>query len=295
MAKEEESDILVGGVKISHPEKVLFPDADFSKLELVEYYQKVSSYMIPYIIDRPVSLVRTPDGIEEQQFYQKHPGESFPKYIDRVKIKNSEGDAGIYISLDEVKDLIYLSNLSVIEYHSWGSRAKSLEKPDTIVFDLDPTPTAKWKFTIDTAKIIRDKLSEIGLRSFVKTSGKKGLHVMVPLSGKNSWEEVRGFAETFAKNLAAANPKTMTTEFYKKNRGDRVFIDWLRNLRGATSIAPYSVRVYKDAPVAVPVDWSEVTEALKPNQYNIKNLFRRLSALDKDPWSEYLKTNQYLP
>ncbi len=295
MPKTSEDNIEIAGVNITHAHKVYYPDDNVTKLEIAKYYQRIEEWILPELRDRPLSLVRMPDGITGGKFFQKHPTDNFPDYIERIKVKESEGTHE-YISADNLNDIMYLVNLGVLEFHTWGSKVKDIEHPDRVVFDLDPDPEAPWDYVIDGAKLIRDMLTELKLVSFVKTSGGKGLHIVLPLKNtKFGWDDIKNFSHTLADNLAVHYPEKYTTELPKAKRKGRVFIDYLRNDRGATAIAPYSTRARPGAAVSVPVFWDEVTVDLKPNQYNIHNVFNRLGHLDHNPWAEISQISQNLP
>jgi bifunctional non-homologous end joining protein LigD len=285
----------VAGVRLTHAHKVYYPDNGVTKLELAKYYQRIEEWMMPELRDRPLSLVRMPGGITGEKFFQKHPTDNFPDYIDRIRIKEKKGTTE-YIWVDELNDIMYLVNLGVLELHTWGSTIPKVDYPDRVVFDLDPDPIAPWDYVIEGAKLIRQILSELKLESFVKTSGGKGLHIVLPLKNEvHKWDTIKDFSLLIAENLVKHQPDKYTVELRKDERVGKVFVDYLRNSKGATTIAAFSTRARPGAAVSVPVFWEEVTTKLQPNQYNIHNIFQRLAKLQENPWQEIDRVDQNLP
>jgi len=285
----------VAGVRLTHAHKVYYPDNGVTKLEVAKYYQRIEEWMMPELHDRPLSLVRMPEGIAGEKFFQKHPTDNFPDYIDRIRVKEKSGTTE-YIWADELNDIIYLVNLGVLEIHTWGSKVPKIDYPDRVVFDLDPDPGAPWEYVIEGAKLIRQILAELKLESFVKTSGGKGLHIVLPLKNKqHNWDTIKDFSLLIAENLVKHQPEKYTVELRKDKRVGKVFVDYLRNSKGATTIAAYSTRARPGAAVSVPVFWEEVTTKLKPNHYNIHNIFQRLGRLAQDPWYEIDRVDQNVP
>lgn len=283
---------IVAGVRISHPERVLFNDLGLTKLELARYYESVSEWMLPEIRERPLSLVRCPAGPGEGCFYQKHIDTSFPAAIERVSVNIAGG--GVYAAAGSTAAVVGLVQMGVIELHVWGSTTRDLGNPDRMIFDLDPDVGLPWREVMAAAHLARERLEDLGLDSFVKTTGGKGLHVVVPLSRRHDWDEVKQFARALAESLAAAEPKRFTTRIAKKERVQRIFIDYLRNDNGATTIAPYSVRARQGAPVATPLHWDEVGGRMKPANFHVGNVVRRLKGLRSDPWKAMKRTSQTL-
>ncbi|MCL7487024.1 MAG: non-homologous end-joining DNA ligase [Desulfobulbaceae bacterium] len=230
-----------------------------------------------------MTLLRCPDGRVGECFYQKHLRESIPAALRAIPIreKNTTTD---YIVIDDIKGLITLVQLGVLEIHPWGSSETKIEKPDTLTFDLDPGPGMKWPEVIEAAGLVRRRLEELGLISFVKTSGGKGLHLVVPIQRRSGWEEVRAFARAVALDLVRRRPDRFTAEMKKVKRKGKIFIDYLHNNRGATTVAAFSTRAWAGAPVSTPIRWDELTWGLTPDRYRIDNLPRRLAALKSDPW-----------
>lgn len=274
----------VGGrtISVSKPGKVLFPDDGLTKADLVDYYARIAGTMIPHLAGRPVAMRRFPDGIGEAGFFEKKAPQHFPDWIDRVRVQTQEGSQQ-HIVCNEVATPAYLADQACVEPHVWLSRADDLDHPDQLIFDLDPSVDDLARLRESTRAVGR-LLEELGLTSFVKTTGSKGFHVQVPLDRSADFDTVREFARDVADALADQDPDQLTTEQRKNQRGDRVFIDYLRNAYGQNAIAPYGVRARPGAPVATPLDWSEVGR-VTPDRYDTTTVLRRL-AQKKDPWRD---------
>lgn len=257
------------GVEITNPDKILFPESKITKLDIAQYYEKVADKILPELKNRQISLVRSPEGIGEVKFYQKHPSESFPDYIERVKIKEKEG-TGIYIEIDSLNDIIYLVNIGVLEFHAGNSLLSDYEHPDRIIFDLDPSEDASFDFVFQGALILKYLLDKLGLKNSVKTSGGKGFHVIAELKKKMNWEETKDYTKAIADSVVEHFPDKFTTALPKHKRKGKVFIDYLRNTRGGTTVAAYSTRARENAPVSMPIDWQDI-EKVKPDQFTIKD------------------------
>jgi bifunctional non-homologous end joining protein LigD len=281
----------VAGVRLSNPHKVLYADQGITKYDLALYYETVAEWILPHIANRPLTLVRCPAGQAGDCFYQKHIDESAPASIGRVKVSEAEG-ARDYGTVDSVAGLIALVQLGVLELHTWGSRRDRLEKPDRFVLDLDPDPELPWRRVIESALEVRGVLEALGLESFVKTTGGKGLHVVVPIARRLEWEGVKEFTKRVAEAMAADAPGRYTTNISKARRTGRVLLDYLRNGRGATAIEAYSTRARPGAPVAVPVRWEELGPKLTSDRFDIFRLPRRLASLRSDPWEGYFEVRQ---
>lgn len=264
----------VRNIEITHPDKILFPESKITKLDVVNYYEKFGSKMLPFLKGRPISLVRNPDGIDAQGFYQRHPAESFPNYIDRIKIKEKDGEKSLYIAVDDMDDLIYLSNLGVLEYHSWLSNVEDIEHPDILIFDLDPDKNADWKRVVEGALWLKQRLEKDKLKPAARVSGGKGIHVVASHKDKMTWKKSKDYARKIAEELESEDPGSYLTNMSKDKRKGKIFIDYLRNERGSTAVAPYSLRARPNAPVCMPVDWGDVNYSLKPNKYTLKDLMK---------------------
>lgn len=281
------------GVRLTHPEKVLYPDDGITKLELAEYYRNVSDWLLPHVKHRPIVLVRCPDGQKKECFFQKHPGIGTPTNLRQIPIQESNKTEN-YLLVDNVDDLISLAQVGALELHAWGSREDKLEFPDRLIFDLDPAPEVDWKVVVDSARQIRKFLEELGLRSFVKTTGGKGLHLVIPIDRRHDWDEAKAFCKKVAETIQIASPTRYTANMSKSSRTNRIFIDYLRNGRGATAVMPYSPRSRPGAPVSVPLTWDELSANVPSNHFTIRNVMRRLESLSKDPWEELATVRQSL-
>lgn len=276
----------VAGIRLSHPQRVLYPEQGATKLALARYYEGIQDWILPYLANRPLSLLRCPQGRGKQCFFQKHPGQAIAADIPKLSIEEKQG-AATYLYVRSVADLVALVQVGVLELHPWGARVDDIDRPDVIVFDLDPAPDVGWPEIRRVATELRDRLGALGLASFVRTTGGKGLHLAVPLSPWAGWGEVKAFARAVAQRHAHDDPRRLTVNPSREKRRGRIFIDYLRNSRGATAIASYSTRARAGAPVAVPIGWHELSSVLRPDRYTIDNLPRRLAALRKDPWGDF--------
>jgi bifunctional non-homologous end joining protein LigD len=273
-------------LELSNEDKVLFPEDGITKGEIIDYYQRIAERMLPHIRSRPVTMIRFPDGIGRPGFYQKDVSDYFPAWLKRVTVARKEGGTTTYPLCNDGASLAYLANQAAVSIHVWLSRAGQLHHPDLMVFDMDP-PGGDFAAARAAARAARALLRELGLVPFVQTTGSRGLHVVVPLDGKSSFTEVRQFSQAVARLLAARRPEQLTTEHRKNKRGDRLFIDTGRNAYAQTFAAPYTVRPRPGAPVAAPLDWSELGKG-DSQRYNIRNIFRRLGRKD-DPWESMWK------
>jgi bifunctional non-homologous end joining protein LigD len=281
-------------ISLSHPDRVLYPQEGITKADLARYYQDIAEWILPQVRGRLLSLVRCPEGQSGSCFYQKHPMESQPAAIRVQRFEESDGpETGLFI--EDEAGLTALVQLGVLEIHPWGSRVSDLEHPDLCTFDLDPGPGVAWPSVLRAARDLRDLLGGLGLESFVKTTGGKGLHVVVPFSGVPGWPELKAFSRSIAGELARRSPDRYTAKLSKASRGGRIFIDYLRNGRGATAVAAYSTRATPVASVAVPLSWEELSPSLRPDQYGVKNVRRRLEKLARDPWKRLFELKQSLP
>lgn len=281
----------LAGVILTHPDRVLYADQGLTKRDLALYYMEVADLMLPHLAGRPLSLVRCPDGEGKACFYQKHPGNSAPAALRRIKISEGSG-TNEYVIVDNAAGLVALVQMGVLEVHPWGSTEKELEKPDRIIFDFDPAPDLDWKRVIAAAAEMRDRLKAFGLESFLKTTGGKGLHVVAPVAPRDEWPEVKAFTKALATAMERDAPNAYTTVMSKKERKGKIFIDYLRNDRGATAIAPYSTRARPGAPVAMPIPWKALTPALKPSEFTVLTVPKKLKAQRTDPWAEIGKLRQ---
>jgi bifunctional non-homologous end joining protein LigD len=281
-------EIEVGGraIRITHGDKVLFPESGITKRALVEYYLKIANTILPYIRDRPLTMLRFPDGIDKKRFFQKDAPHYFPEWIPRVRVEKAGGSVK-HVVCNDAATLVYIANQACITPHIWTSRTDPLLYPDLVVFDLDP-PDGRFAEVRFAAKLVRERLEGIGLVPFVQTTGSKGLHVVAPIVRDTEFDEVRRRTGEIADMLAEEEPERLTTEFRKDKRGGRVFIDTGRNAYAQTFVSPYGVRPLPQAPVATPIEWDEV-EKVEPQSFNIENVFDRLKAKKGDPWKSIWK------
>ncbi len=283
----------VAGVRLSSPERILYPDQGITKLELARYYEEIASWILPQVSSRPLSLLRCPQGRVKECFFQKHPGDAISRHIPRIDIREKNGKSS-YLYIKRLSDLIALVQAGTLELHVWGCKVADLERPDTLVFDLDPGPGVSWPAIIAASRSLQDRLHDLNLASFVRLTGGKGLHVVCPLKPKSGWDDVKDFARAVAGAHAKDDPRKFTTNMSKAKRRGRIFIDYLRNGRGATAIASYSTRARKGAPVAVPIRWDELNPSLTSNRYNVVSVRRRLGALRSDPWEGFEESRRPL-
>jgi bifunctional non-homologous end joining protein LigD len=280
-------------IKLTNPDKILYEEDSISKQDVCNYYQKISSFILPYLVRRPLTLVRCPNDYRDC-FYQKKITESLPTALHAIEIPNNEGterDNCIYI--EDEAGLLSLVQLGVLEIHPWGSQIDNLEYPDRIIFDLDPAPDVPWKEVVNAALDVNYYLDEYQLKSFVKTTGSKGLHVVVPIKPEYKWEEVKNFARVFVQFLETIKPDKYISKISKAQRKGKIFIDYLRNQRGATAVAAYSTRARIHAPVSTPLDWDELSST-KKNTYTLATLPKRLKKLKQEPWRGFWTTLQSL-
>lgn len=294
MATDLGDEIALKGVRLTSPDKVLYPDQNVSKRALADYYCTVAEHMLPHVARRPITLVRCPAGRRKKCFFQRHAGSGVPPEIDEVIIEGFE-DSGAYLFIRNVKGLIALVQMGVLEIHTWGSRVDRPERPDRVVFDLDPGEGVGFADVIEAAHQLRRALANRDLVSFVKTTGGKGLHVVVPIVRSYDWPTVKAFARSTAKAMAADAPSRFLIRMPKAERKGRIFIDYLRNDATATAIAPYSTRAKQGAPVAVPLAWDELTPELDPAIFNVETVPQRMERLGRDPWAEMARIHQRLP
>jgi bifunctional non-homologous end joining protein LigD len=281
----------IAGVKISNPDRVLYPEQGLTKRELALFYERIAAWILPHLKDRPLTLVRCPEGHARQCFYQKHVNEQFPASITRVQVEEG-GGAVPYGAVSSLTGLISLVQMGVLEIHVWGSHVDDVERPDYIVFDLDPDVGLPWERVVEGTLKVRERLEELGLRTYLKTTGGKGLHVCVPLVRRDEWDEVKAFTKAVVESIVAEEPGRYTSKLPKASRKGKIFIDYLRNGRGATSIAAYSTRARPGAPVSTPLFWEELETDVRANTYTVRNLPERLESLDADPWAGFLKERQ---
>jgi bifunctional non-homologous end joining protein LigD len=290
-ARARDGSMMFEGVRLTHPDRVLYPEDGVTKLDLARYYAAVGDWAVPHLAGRALTLVRCPDGQGKPCFYQKHLGKGGPEAIGHVDIAE-DGELVAYPVIENLAGLIGLVQMSVIEIHPSGATAENRDTPDRITFDLDPDEGLAWERVTEAAVDIREALLAIGLKSFAKTTGGKGLHVVVPLHPKLGWDEVKAFTKWVADQFVSQSPDRFTANMAKLARRGRIYIDYLRNSRGATAIGAYSPRARPSAPVSTPLFWEEVEKSVRPEGFTVATVPQRLAALDKDPWAEIGKLRQ---
>ncbi len=271
-------------VETSNEEKLFFPDEEISKGDLIDYYQKIAEKLVPCVKERPLVMKRYPDGIKGESFFQKEIGDYFPDWIERVKVKKKGGTV-THVQCDNAATLVYLANQACIELHPWLSRSDKLHYPDQLIIDLDPSGD-DFSQAVFGARVLKELFDELDLKAFLKTTGSRGLHVLVPLDRRANFDKVREFAQDTAKLLAQRHSDKLTIEARKAKRRGRLLIDTARNAYAQTAVAPYAVRAKPGAPVATPLDWDELAnKKLNSQSYNVRNIFRRLGR-KTDPWKD---------
>ena len=293
MAKDGD-EIEIAGVRLTSPDKVLYPEQSITKRQLAEYYLAVAEAMLPHVARRPITLVRCPTGRQRKCFYQRHAGSGVPAELGEVDIPGFE-ESGAYLFIKDPAGLVALVQMGVLEVHPWGARVDKPDRPDRIIFDLDPGEGLGFADVAEAAHEVRAYLGDLGLTSFAKTTGGKGVHVVVPVDRRYGYPQVKAFAKKVAESLAAKTPTRYLTRISKAERRGRIFIDYLRNDATATAVAAYSTRSRAGAPVATPVTWDELTPALDPAAFNVNTVPARLAKIGGDPWREMGKVRQGLP
>ena len=286
-SRRKKGAVEIGGISLTNPERVLFPEQGVTKLDLAQYYYDTRDWIMPHLADRPLMIRRCPEGHDKPCFYQKHANDTTPKTIGSVMIRDDDEQERPYLFVNSVEGLISLVQLGALEIHAWGARRDDVEKPDQITFDLDPDPAVPWERVAQAARDLREILESLGMTGFLKTSGGKGLHIVTPIVRRRGWDETREFSRAVAQTLASASPGEFILEASKTRRKDRIFIDYHRNGRGATAIVAYSTRARSGAPVAAPVSWSELNDTLRPDSFRLDNMAARLSGLKSDPWAGF--------
>ncbi len=280
-------------VALTHPERVVFPGDGITKQQVADYYAAVMPHLLPGIVDRPLSLIRCPGGIEGHCFFQKHEI-SGVEGVDHVRIKENSGERGDYLVVRDAAAVMQLVQFNALEFHPWGAKADAPDVADLLVFDLDPGSGVEWAAVRAAARKVREMLAQIKLQSFVRTSGGKGLHVVVPLHPPVAWTTAKPFAQSFAMTLSLMEPEKYLATATKSRRDGRIFIDYLRNGRGATSVASYSLRARPGAPVATPLTWTELSRVQSAAAFTLANVPARLAKRKSDPWEGLSELRQNL-
>ena len=284
---------LVGGLRISNPDRIIYPELGISKRDVADYYYSVAKWMVPHVTARPLTLVHCPEGLSGACRFMKHSKLWGPDVLRRVRIQEKK-KVGEYMVADDARGLVGLAQMGILEVHTWNSTIDDIEHPDRIVFDLDPGDNVEWAAVVAGAKLVREVLSSIGLDSFPKTTGGKGLHVVVPLIPAADWSECLDFSRNIAEAIERNNPELYTTKFAKEGRESKILLDYLRNNRTNTSVAAYSTRARANGSVSFPVTWRDVRKNLDPQRFTIENVIERLKRVRSDPWKDYWTSKQRL-
>ena len=288
--RARDGSLIFEGVRLTHPDRILYPGTNLTKLDVARYYTAVSDWALPQLAHRLLTLVRSP-AAGMKTFYQKHIGDEAPAALKRFELKDG-AELEIYPYIEDLPGLIGLVQMGVLEIHPWGSRVDKLELPDRVTMDLDPDEDLPWQRVTEAAIDVRDALAGVGLKSFAKTTGGKGLHVVIPLTPKLDWDQVKAFAKWIADSFVAQRPEEFTANMAKRARHGRIYIDYLRNGRGATAVGTYIPRARPGAPVSTPLFWEEVERGVKPHEFTVETVPQRLASLSSDPWADISKIRQ---
>jgi len=279
----------VGGVRISHPDRLIYPDLGISKIEFARYFERIGEWILPHVAGRPLTLVHCPSGLTAPCHYLKHAKAWGPNALRRVRIQEKT-KVGQYLVADSVDAVISLAQMGIVEIHTWNSTADDVDRPNRLVWDLDPGPDVTWKQVVIAAKLVRDVLATLEIKSWVKTTGGRGLHVVVPLVPRRTVAACLEFSRAVAEAIEHTNPRAYTTKFPKVGRERKILIDYLRNNRTNTSVCALSPRAKPEATVSMPLDWSELREP--PGRWTLLTAPRRLGRLTRDPWKRYWTSAQ---
>lgn len=283
----------VAGVSISHPDRVIYPDLGVTKLDVAHYYEEVGQWIVPHVEGRPLTLVRCPDGLRGDCVYMKHSKVWAPEPLRRVRIQEKT-KLGEYLIADDLAGIVGLTQMGVLEIHTWNSCFEDVERPNRIVIDLDPGEDVQPVTVMAAARLVRSALAALDLESFLKTTGGRGLHVVVPLVCRADWSECLLFARRLCEAIERAEPQLYTTQYAKAGRRTKILLDYLRNNRTNTSVAAYSTRARAGAPVSLPIAWSELKPSFDPLRFTLQTAPARLKRLRKDPWAGYWSCRQSL-
>ena len=281
----------VAGVRLSNPDKILYPEQGITKGDLADHYVAVAERMLPHVAMRPITMVRCPTGRQQKCFYQRHAGAGVARQIEKVTVPGFDNP---YLFIRDLPGLIALVQMGVLEIHPWGVRVERPDKADRVIFDLDPDEGLGFGEVVNAARDVRDQLSALELVSFVKTTGGKGLHVVLPIEPVHEWPMVKAWAKRVSERMAADSPDRYLTRIAKAERTGRIFIDYLRNDPTSTAVGPYSTRARPGAPVAMPIDWKAVTASLDPGRFTVRTAAKAIASRP-DPWADFDKVRQRLP
>jgi bifunctional non-homologous end joining protein LigD len=281
--------VVVAGIRLSHADRLIYPDLSFSKLQLARYYEDIARWVMPHVRGRPLTLVHCPAGIAGPCTYLKHAKAWGPNALRRVRIQEKT-KVGEYLVADSIGAVVALAQMGVVEIHTWNSTADDVERPDRIVWDLDPGPEISWKPVVAAARLLRGVLETLGLAAWVKTTGGRGLHVVVPIEPSLDWSECLAYSRDVSDAIVRTNPSLYTTTFSKRGRERKILIDYLRNNRTNTSVCAYSPRARAGAPVSMPLGWNDLNAG--PDRWTVLTVPRRLHRLRTDPWAGYWTASQ---
>lgn len=278
-------------IKITHPERLVWPSLGITKADLVRYCEAVGEWMLPHVAKRPLTLVRCPDGAEAKCFYQRHLGMgASPGEVKTFKRERSS--KGYYIYLDSLAGVLSAVQNGAVEFHTWGATLPDVRHPDRITLDLDPDEDLPWASVVEATRLTRKLVDSLGLKNFLKTTGGKGLHVVIPVQPELGWDEVKEFSRLMAQFLVRAQPELFTAKIAKNKRGGKVFVDYLRNSETASAVAAYSARARAGAGVSTPLDWDELKKEDIRGKFTLLSVPKRLARLKDDPWKDYFATQQ---
>ncbi|SAL78172.1 ATP dependent DNA ligase [Caballeronia telluris] len=283
--------VIMGNIKISNPQRVMDPASGRTKLDIVRYYDAIAQWALPYLHARPLALVRAPDGIAGELFFQKHSERARIPGVEELPVSVYPRHKPLLVA-NTADALVGLAQMSVVEIHSWNGAAPDLEHPDRVIFDLDPDPSLPWSAMLEAASLVKVVLDELGLRSFAKTSGGKGFHIVVPLTRRQGWEEVKQFSQAVAQHMTRVVPQRFSAVLGPKNRVGKIFIDYLRNGRSASTVAAFSVRARPGMAVSMPISWDELKDVEGGDQWTMAHAIERQRTLAADPWEGYWRTRQ---
>ena len=286
---DEPGPYTVAGVRISHPERLIYPDLGIPKIQLARYYDKIADWIVPHVSGRPLTLVHCPAGLAAPCLYLKHAKAWGPSALRRVKIQEKT-KVGEYLVADSIEAVVSLAQMGIVEIHTWNSTIEDIERPNRIVWDLDPGPSVTWQQVGKAAGLVRDVLKTLGLKSWVKTTGGRGLHVVVPIQPARDVAECLAFSRSVSEAIVRTDPQRYTIAFAKLGRERKILIDYLRNNRTNTSISAFSPRARPGAKVSIPIDWADLSTP--PEKWTLRTVPKRLERLRVDPWAGYATTAQ---
>jgi bifunctional non-homologous end joining protein LigD len=278
---------------LTNPNRILYPENQITKQDLADYYSSIAEWILPHIVHRPLSVVRCPEGRAAECFFQKHLTDSMPKSLRGIEVGERNGRES-YLAVDDEAGLIGLVQMGVLEIHPWGSREDRLDRPDRLIFDLDPGEGVEWSELVHAAKDVKGRLDDLDLTSFLRTTGGKGLHIIIPIERRTGWAELKEAAHGFALALQREDPDQYIASASKAKRKGKIYVDYLRNQRGATAIASYSTRAREGAPVATPIRWDELAPNLDPHSFDVRTVPERLARVKRDPWNGFFEVRQSL-